>query len=170
MLEIVHDIAPGTAWMFGHFGFSYDGTVLDFDAAVNCLAANADSVGDDHGWFGVGPYVGTSSVSQTTANALTGPGPIRGYYTAAGNQAQDHYQATSVDSGTVIDDADIFESFPPSETWTLHEFAAIAGPDGTKHAGAGPAFATGNRLILGPGAVAPFVLVWDDECGRATTD
>ncbi|MCH8950026.1 MAG: S8 family serine peptidase, partial [Chloroflexi bacterium] len=170
MLEIVHDIAPGAALMFGHFGFSYNGTVMNFNAAVDCLAANADIVVDDIGFFGVGPYDGTSIVSQNTADALNGPGPIRGYYTSVGNQAQDHYQAPYVDSGTVIDDDDIFESFPPSESWNLHRFAAITEPEATVHAGAVPAPATGNRLILEPGAVATFILVWDDEWGRATND
>ena len=174
MLEIVHDIAPGAALMFGHFGFAYDsgGTVMDFNAAVDCLAANADIVVDDIGWFGVGPYDGTSIVSQNTADALNGPGPIRGYYTSVGNQAQDHYQAPYVNSGISIDETDVFEPLSPDGVfgWDLHEFAAIAEPEATVHAGAGPALATGNRLILAPGAIATFILLWDDEWGRATTD
>ena len=172
MLEIVHDIAPGAALIFGHFGFSYNGTALDFNAAVDCLAANADIVIDDIGWFGVGPYDGTSLVSQNTADALNGPGPIRGYYTSVGNQAQNHYQAPYVDSGFTIDETDIFETLAPDGIfgWDLHEFAAIAEPEETVHAGVGPAPATGNRLMLPPGAVASFILLWDDEWGTATTD
>ena len=172
MLEIVHDIAPGAALMFGHFGFSYNGTVMNFNAAVDCLAANADIVVDDVGWFGVGPYDGTSLVSQNTADALNGPGPIRGYYTSVANHAQDHYQAPYVNSGESIDENDVFEPLPPEGIfgWDLHAFTAVGGPEETVHAGAVPAPATGNRLILEPGAVATFVLVWDDEWGMATTD
>jgi len=52
MLEIVHDLAPGAELWFGNFiqGSSGLGTSLDFNAAVNCLAANTDVVVDDIGW------------------------------------------------------------------------------------------------------------------------
>src|SRR5207245_2084188 len=61
MSEIVHDLAPGAEIWFGYFNFT-SGTELDFEAAVNCLAQNTDVVLDDVGWFGVGPYDGSSSV------------------------------------------------------------------------------------------------------------
>ncbi len=156
LLEIVHDVAPGADLMFGYFGFS---TVLDFNAAVDCLAANADIVVDDIGWFGVGRYDGTSSVSQNTASALNGAGPIKGYYTSVGNQAQRHYQGAYVDSGSDI------TSGPDS--WDTHEFDAI---DGTVHAGAVSAPADSNRITLSPGAFATIVLVWDDPWGASGND
>ena len=156
LLEIVHDVAPGADLMFGNFGFS---TVLDFNAAVDCLAANADIVVDDIGWIGVGPYDGTSLVSQNTAGALNGAGPIKGYYTSVGNQAKRHYQGVFVDSGSSI------SSGPDS--WDTHEFDAI---DGTVHAGAVPAPADKNRLVLSPGAFASIIVVWDDPWGASGND
>ena len=170
MLEIIHDIAPGAALMFGHFGFNYNGTDLDFNDAVDCLAANADIVVDDIGWFGVGPYDGTSFLSQNTADALNGPGPITGYFTAVGNIAQAHYQNPYVASSTVLMGSDIDPLLPPDDTWVLHEFDATGGPNGTKHAGAEPAPAPHNRVVLKPGAEATIVLVWDDPWGTAPND
>jgi hypothetical protein len=156
LLEIVHDIAPGAALMYGNFGFA---TVLDFNAAVDCLAANADIVVDDIGWFGVGPYDGTSLVSQNTANALNGAGPIKGYYTSAGNHARQHYQGTYVDSGFNITDG--------PDSWDTHELDAI---DGTVHAGVTPAPADNNRFVLSPGAIASVIVVWDDVWGASGND
>ena len=170
MLEIIHDIAPGAALMFGHFGFNYNGTDLDFNDAVDCLAANADIVVDDIGFFAVGPYDGTSFVSQNTAAALNGPGPITGYFTAVGNMAQAHYQNPYVASSTTLLGSDIDPLLPPDDTWVLHEFDATGGPKGTKHAGVVDAPADGNRLILPPeGSLIIFVL-WDDPWGSSLND
>ena len=156
LLEVVHDVAPGADLMFGNFGFS---TVLDFNAAVDCLAANADIVIDDIGWFGVGRYDDTSFVSQNTSDALNGAGPIKGYYTSVGNLARRHYQGAYVDSGFAI------SSGPDS--WDTHEFDAI---DGTVHAGAVPAPADSNRMVLSPGGFASIIVVWDDPWGASGND
>ena len=156
LLEIVHDIAPGADLMFGNFGFS---TVLAFNFAVECLAANADIVIDDIGFFGVGPYDGTSLVSQNTASKLNGAGPIKGYYTSVGNQAQRHYEGAYVDSG--------FNISSGSDNWDIHEFAAV---NGTVHAGAVPAPAAFNRLVLSPGGFASITLIWDDPWGASGND
>ena len=172
MLEIIHDIAPGAALMFGHFGFNYNGTDLDFADAVDCLAANADIVVDDIGFFNAGPYDGTSFLSQNTADALNGPGPIRGYFTAVGNMAQQHYQEPYQPSTTILAVADIVPEFPlpPGDTWIQHEFDATGGPKGTKHAGAEPAPAPHNRIVLKPGGDVTIFLVWDDPWGTAPND
>ena len=162
MLEIVHDIAPGASLMFGNFGFA---TVLDFNAAVDCLAANADVVVDDIGWFGVGPYDGTSLVSANTAAALNGPGPIRGYYTSVGNGAISHYQESYVDSGFNITVPPAFINF-----WDAHEFDVMGGPKGTKHAGQVSAPADFNRFVLVPGGSASIILEWDDPWGSSAND
>lgn len=169
MLEIVHDIAPGADLMFGNFGF---GTALDFNAAVDCLAANADIVVDDIGWFGVGAYDGTSLVSENTSDALNGPGPIRGYFTAAGNLAQAHYQDTYAQSASSLTGADVFSLFPllPDATWVLHEFSASGGENGTEHAGAVAAPVEFSRVVLPEGSFFTLILVWDDPWGDAPND
>ena len=123
ILEIIHDIAPGAQLRFANFS-----TGVEFNQAVDFLAGSSDIVIDDIGWFGVGPYDGTSSVSQNTADALNGPGPILGYFTAVGNQARRHYQGEYVGSSTVLTGADVLPSgLPPGDTWTLHEFDAVDG-------------------------------------------
>jgi hypothetical protein len=100
MLEIVHDIAPGAELWFGYFGANVSGTYLDFNAAVNCLAQNVDVVVDDFGFLNAGPYDGTSMVSANTSAALNnGSNPIRAYYNAVGNHAEEHYQEPFADSG-----------------------------------------------------------------------
>ncbi|MEX0786491.1 MAG: flexitail domain-containing putative surface protein [Dehalococcoidia bacterium] len=160
LLEIVHDVAPGASLMFGNFGF---GTMLDFNAAVDCLAANADVVVDDISWIGVGPYDGTSIVSANTAAALNSAGPIKGYYTSVGNFARRHYQGEYVDSGIDINVS--------GDDFDTHEFAATGGSKGTVHAGfAGAGPLNFNRLILGPGSVVSIILVWDDPWGASGND
>ncbi|MEX0786356.1 MAG: S8 family serine peptidase, partial [Dehalococcoidia bacterium] len=165
ILEIVHDIAPAADLMFGHFGFNFNGTVLDFMDAVDCLADNADVVVDDIGWFGVGPYDGTSIVSENTADELNGSGPIRGYYTSVGNQARQHYREEFADSG-----ANLTLNAAGADFWDTHQFAATGGADGTKHAGAVPGPAEVNRVTLDPGGAVGIILVWDDPWGQSTND
>src|SRR5262249_11680227 len=94
LLEIVHDIAPGARLSFANFD-----TDLAFNQAVNFLAASNDIVLDDIGFLGEA-YDGTSAVSQNTAAALNNPDyPIRAYFTAVGNDADEHYYGTYVSSG-----------------------------------------------------------------------
>ena len=150
MMEIVHDIVPGAGLMFGNFGFA---TSLDFNDAVDCLAANTDVVVDDIGWFGVGHYDGTGSVSQNTSDALNGPGSIRAYFTSVGNQADRHYQGDYADSG--MDYVDL-----PS-SWRLHAFSS-GGPLATKHSNLHGSPSPYNRFILSPGGSATIIVVWDD--------
>jgi hypothetical protein len=159
MLEIVHDIAPGAQLMFGNFGF---GTGLDFNAAVNCLAVHADIVVDDVGFYGAGPYDGNSYVSANTAAALNGPGRIRGYYTAVGNQAVRHYQGSYVSSGFTI--------ATRGATWKTQRFEASTGPFLTSDAGVVPAPASFDRFRLVPGASATITLVWNDNWGASQND
>lgn len=98
MLEIVHDLAPGAELWFGYFGW---GTVLDFNAAINCLAAHVDVVVDDVGGFNVGPYDGTSLMSMNTSNALNNDSnSVRAQITSVGNQADTHYQEPYLPCGT----------------------------------------------------------------------
>jgi hypothetical protein len=149
MLEIVHDLAPGAELWFGHFGF---GTHLDFNAVVDCLAANTDVVVDDVGWFNVGPYDGTSSVSANTSTELNrASNPIRAYANAVGNEALSHYQETYV-------------QFSP--TITLHRFAATATT--TDAFGIGPTPI--DPMFLVSGGIAIVILQWNDPFGASSND
>ncbi|NIM61140.1 MAG: hypothetical protein GTO30_05620, partial [Acidobacteria bacterium] len=142
------------------------------NAAVDCLAANADVVVDDIGWFGVGPYDGTSLVSENTSDALNSAGPIRGYFTATGNQAQEHYQDDYDPSGTELTGPEVFSLFPllPEDSWILHEFSASGGEAGTQHAGVAASPSEFNRVVLPPGGYFAAILVWDDPWGTAPND
>jgi hypothetical protein len=94
LLEIVHDLAPGAK-----LSFANGDTDLAFAQAVSFLAASNDVVLDDIGFYGE-PYDGTSMVSSNTAAALNNPAnPIRAYFTAVGNDADEHYDAPYTDSG-----------------------------------------------------------------------
>ena len=159
MLEIVHDIAPGARLVFGNFGF---GTGLDFNAAVNCLAGSVDIIVDDVGFYGAGPYDGTSYISANTAAALNSSGPIRAYYTAAGNQAGRHYQGPFVSSGFTISAG--------GDTWSTQRFEATNAPHATVDAGLVPAPASFNRFRLAAGASATITLAWNDVWGGSGND
>ena len=94
MLEIIHDLAPGARLSFANID-----TDLSFVQAVNYLASTNDIVVDDLGFFG-DAFDGTSVVSAGTATALNNPAyPIRAYFTAVGNSADEHYYGVYQDSG-----------------------------------------------------------------------
>ena len=94
MLEIIHDLAPGARLSFANID-----TDLSFVQAVNYLASTNDIVVDDLGFFG-DAFDGTSVVSTGTATALNNPAyPIRAYFTAVGNSADEHYYGVYQDSG-----------------------------------------------------------------------
>ena len=168
MIEIVHDIAPGAQIWFAYDGTGTPsgGTSLDFDAAVNCLAAHVDVVVDDVGFFNVGPYDGTSFVSANTSNALSNPAnPIRGYYTSVGNNAITHYEEPYVSSGTTITGAG-------NHSWVLHGFQHTSA---TSDGGAGLTCPTGslfcgNTVSVSPGGIFAIALSWNDASGGSTND
>ena len=153
MLEIVHDIAPGAQLYFGHFRRASGSTSVDFNAAVDCLAAHTDVVVDDIGWLNVGLYDGTSSVSTNTSTELNRTtNPIREYSTSVGNQAREHYQGQFVDYGG---------SYPG---W--HKFQSTS--DTTDAMGWGPLFV--DALYLQPNGVVVVNLQWNDNWGASSND
>ena len=161
LLEVLHDVAPGASLWFGHFSTASGlGTSLDFQDAVICLAQNVDIVVDDIGFYGAGPYDGTSAVSVNTSAELNGDGPIRAYFTAVGNMARQHYQDDYIDSGFNLSDG--------SDFWSAHLFEETPGE--TEHAGLNPDPSSRNRLLLAPGGSATIVLVWDDPWGASSND
>jgi len=150
LMEIVHDIAPGAELWFGHFGM---GTDLDFNAAVDCLAAHTDVVIDDMNWFNVGPYDGTSSVSTNTSTELnSGSNLIRLYATAVGNYAPEHYQAMFSDYG--------------GSHLGWHKFQSGGGV--TDAYGISPAYI--NPLNLAQYDDVLVFLQWNEPFGSATSD
>ncbi|MDE3096926.1 MAG: S8 family serine peptidase [Chloroflexota bacterium] len=165
MSEIVQDIVPNAQIIFGYFGSNVGGTALDFNNAVNCLAVHADVVVDDISWFNTGPYNGTSLVSANTSAALNNPAnPIRGYYTSAGNYAQNHYHAPWVDSGFYVGSL-------AGDWWELQRFQ---GGGGTTDGGYGLQCAAGvfcgDTVQLAPGGSLAVYLQWNDPFGGSTND
>jgi Subtilase family len=151
MLEIVHDIAPGAELWFGHFGMS---TSLDFNAAVDCLAAHTDVVVDDINWFINGPYDGTSPVSSNTSTELNRTSnPIRAYSTSVGNYAVQHYQGQFVDAGGI-----------GSPGW--HQFQGNADTTDASSVGPYPV----DPLWLQPGGTVYIFLEWNDPFGASSND
>jgi hypothetical protein len=165
MLEIVHDLAPGAELWFGNFGF---GTHLEFNAAVDCLAANTDIVVDDIQWANVGPYDGTSIVSANTSTELNRTSnPIRAYATAVGNQALSHYQEPFADSGFDLD-------LGGGPLWDIHRFQATGN---TSDAGLAlpcdssfPDILCGDSLFLSAGGFVVAFLQWNDPFGGSSND
>ena len=163
MLEIVHDLAPGAELWFGYWGMGAGGTALNFNAAVDCLAANTDVVVDDIGFFNAGPYDGTSLVSQNTNDELNrSSNRVRLYATSVANQALEHYQEAFADSGIVLDvGGDIYK---------LHRFTATAN---TSNAGIGATCGgvpCTDSVLLAQGAPLTVFLQWNESFSGASSD
>jgi len=154
LLEIVYDIAPGAKLFFDN-----SGTDMEFNQAVNDLAGKADVVMDDINFFGL-PYDGTSVVSQNTASALNNSSnPIRGYFTAVGNNARQHYLGLYQDSG--VDGTKL--GLPAGH---LHLFQANSTTSDVQ--GLGPT--TTDRVILPINGEVVVVLTWDDPFGASSNN
>jgi len=164
MLEIVHDLAPGAQLYFAN---PADGTSLSFQQAVNFLAANTDVVVDDIGFLASPPYDGTDPISTNTAADLNADtNPIRGYFTAVGNLAFDHWGEPWTDSTQ-----NLTLSCPASQ-------GGLSGPGNvqrfqvtpnTKDAtNFGPSIA--NFLQLPNGATLAVILAWNDPFSASTND
>jgi len=154
MLEIVHDLAPGAELLFANFS-----TSLEFNQAVNWIAANADIGVDDIGFFGM-PYDGTSAVSSNTGAALNNDADtIRVYLTAVGNEARHHYQEDFVDSGV---DGTAIVGLPGN----LHLFQSTA--DTSDVLGLGPTVT--DQIHLPAEAAVSVFLIWNDPLGASNND
>ncbi|MEX1252978.1 MAG: flexitail domain-containing putative surface protein [Dehalococcoidia bacterium] len=156
MLEIVHDLAPGAELWFGYAGLTIDGTILDFMAAVNCLADNVDVVVDDIGWYNAGPYDGTSFVSVNATRTMEKSNRARSYLTAVGNDALSHYQGNFVDAGGAFPGLSGFHLFQRVSGTTSDAFNA------------GPAPA--NPVAMATGATACVFLQWNDPFTGSAND
>ena len=161
MLEIVHDLAPGAK-----LSFANGDTSLAFEQAVNFLASKTDVVVDDVGFF-TPPFDGTSDVSTNTADALnTDTNPIRGYFTAVGNQVFDHWGEPWTDSRRKLTLACPLSQGGSSETGDVQTFQATANTkDGTN---LGPSIA--NSVLLPNGVTLIVLLSWDDPFTGSSND
>ena len=156
LLEIVHDVAPGAKLTFAN-----GDTDLAFNQAVNFLAASNDVVLDDIGFYGE-PYDGTSAVSANTAAALNNPNwPIRAYFTAVGNDADEHYIGAYVDSG--VDGTSISGITTPGH---LHLFQRTTDTTDVLGLGAQPY----NVIALPQNGEAAIFLTWNDPFGASANN
>ena len=156
LLEIVHDIAPGAKLSFANAD-----TDVAFRQAVNTLAGANDIVMDDLGFFGVAAD-GTSTISTNTANALNSTtNPIRGYFTAVGNSADEHTFGTYVDSG--VNGSTVSGIINAGD---LHLFQQSA--DTTDVLGLGPK--PYNVIELPPNGEVVIFLTWDDVFGASSNN
>jgi hypothetical protein len=156
MLEIIHDLAPGARLSFANID-----TDLSFVQAVNYLASTNDIVVDDLGFFG-DAFDGTSVVSTGTAAALNNPAyPIRAYFTAVGNSADEHYYGVYQDSG--VEAASLA---PVGDTGHLHLFQRSDNTTDVLGLGAQPY----NVIALPNGGEVLIFLSWDDPMGGSAND
>jgi hypothetical protein len=161
MLEIVHDLVPGAQLYFAN-----GGTSLEFEQAVDYIAANTDVGVDDIGFLlsdsqTTYPFDGTSAVSTNTATDLNATAnPIRGYFTAVGNFAQDHYQGQYVDSGTN-------GTSVTGQTGDLHLFQSVSGLT-VDNGNFGSSIAD-PATIPPSGKIAVF-LTWNDPASASSND
>ncbi len=140
ILEIVHDIAPGADLAF-HNGT----TTMNFMDAVDYFRSiGADVIVDDVGFLSE-PYFQDGSVAQAAADAVS-DGIV--FISAAGNDADRHYQALYIDSD------------PGDAEDNLHDFGLAAG-DGSE---------IGMTAALPAGRTSIVVLQWTNPFGASSDD
>ncbi len=140
MLEIIHDLAPEAILGFA----SGRSGVSGFIAAIDYLEQDfqADVIVDDIGYLSE-PFFENGDIG-TRAQAAVDAGVV--YVSAAGNDAQKHYQAT----------LDIPANCPPDTTLQcLHRFAPTD---------------TSQSFRLARGASLTAVFQWDNRFGSAVDD
>ena len=137
MLEIVHDLAPGSSLYFHDCGDN----ILAFDQAVDDLAnAGCQIICDDVGWIAE-PYFEEGTIGAHVKALLASRNII--YLSAAGNNAQSHYQAAYRDFST--------------GTGHFHDASSAAGWQGIE-------------VEIPPGGYSNLVLQWNDRFGASAND
>ena len=117
MLEIVHDLAPGSDLLFSDSGNSPE----QFAERIQALAnAGSTVIVDDVSWF-VSPYYEDGVIAQTV-NSVTLNNNIV-YFSSAGNQGERHYEAFFSNGG---DDFHDFNGGDTGLTFTLPADASVA--------------------------------------------
>lgn len=136
MLQLVHDLAPGSSLAFSSVFISE----ADFAQQIRNLAdpnkGNAQVLVDDVIYFSE-PFFQDGIVAQAVDDVVTNRGVT--YFSAAGNQARQAYESTNFAGA-----ADSFYS------GTFHDFDPGSGVD------------TRQRITLGAGQTISLALQWDD--------
>ncbi|GJM15465.1 MAG: hypothetical protein DHS20C13_07920 [Thermodesulfobacteriota bacterium] len=141
MLEIIHDIAPGAELLF-HTAFP---STVQFLNAITFFRNNGvDIIVDDVGFLRE-PYFQDGELAQAAQNAVD-DGIL--FFSAAGNDADRHYQAFYLDDGGLDSDDD------------LHNFGAAAGLGDD----------VGMTYEIPGGGLAAFFLQWSDPFGASSND
>jgi len=163
MLEIVHDLAPGAQLYFAN---AADGTSLSFQQAVDYLASNTDIVVDDISFLSQLPYDGTSPVSTNTATNLnTDANSIRGYFTAVGNLAFNHWGEPWTASSTNMT---LACPAGPVTAQTGDEQLFQATANTFQSVGQFPRAA--NLVFIPNGATLAVILSWNDPFAGSSND
>lgn len=169
MLEEVHAMAPGA-----QLGFCAGGSTVDFVTCINDLynSFNADVIVDDLGYFTAFIYNQSdgdsfmNAVSQFIANH-----PDTNLVTAAGNDAQDYFQADYIaDTNPNIISLDPNYTPGPGQVGgrtyqSAMNFGAAAG--GGDNATDAVSIASG---LLYPGLALNAILTWNDPSGGPYDD
>jgi hypothetical protein len=141
MLEIVHDIAPGSP--LGFYGIVSSADMVN--GIDSLAAAGAKVVVDDVSFFSE-PKFQDGMIAQTARGFATGG---RVYVTAAGNRALQHYRAPY--------NRLTGQGYPSSAYPAVHNFGS-GGPD------------IGNTLLLPPGCSLTAHLQWNNPFGVSADD
>jgi len=140
ILEVIHDIAPGA-----RLAFSSGLTTARFMDAISFLTdMGADVIIDDLGFPGE-PFFEDGPVAQEAADAVA-QGVV--FVSAAGNDADQHYQALYKDTD------------PADDSNNLHDFGLAAGGESD----------IAMRVRIPPQETVVFILQWNDPFGRSSND
>ena len=134
MMEIVHDLAPGATLYFGG-----PDTDLEMVSLINWMAVNCHVICDDLA-FSSQRFFEDDPIATAARNAVQSSGRV--YCTAAGNDAQSHYQGV----------------FDNSAGDNLHDFQPGGG------------IQQSLRFTIAGGTTAHFFLQWDDRWGASGND
>lgn len=142
MLEIVHDLAPGASLYFGG-----PSTSAEMVQLINWMAntVNCDVIVDDLGFFAE-PYFEDGPIAQAARKAVITSGRV--YCSAAGNDADTHYQGLFSD--------------PQSGIQMNNQYLNDFDP--------GPGVDQYLNYKVYPGETAIIALQWNDKWGTSSND
>lgn len=155
MLQIVHDLAPGADLMF----HTVYGSEVDFANAIDQLAATGADVIVDDVLYLTEPMFEDGMVARAVDDAVAAG---IAYYSAAGNQGRESYEAPFDDSNTVL----CIEQLPPYDdcdpiferVGRMHDFDP------------GPGTQVLQDITIPVGSSASIALQWDQPFGNALND